>query len=65
VIVYFTREIKSLKAEMKAKSLAHAEQIKEKDNKIQELNDKIHTLGIEAITSVKEFTNHAKEWFKS
>ena len=64
VIVYHLRTVKEIKAEMKAKSLAHAEQIKSKDEKIEQLNDKIHALGIEAVTSVKEWTTTLKELLK-
>ena len=49
---------------MKQKSIAHAQQMKEKDDKIEDLNVKIHEMGIEAVTSVKEWTNTLKELLK-
>jgi len=64
VIIYFLKLVKDLKAEMKEKSLAHAISMKEKDLKIEELNDKIHNLGIEAVTSVREWTNTLKDLLK-
>lgn len=63
-IWYFRQEIKHLREEMKLKSAAHAEQMKLKDDKINELNDKIHSIGIEAITSVKELNNTFKDLMK-
>lgn len=64
VIVYFRHEIKHLREEMKAKSLAHAEQMRAKDEKIEDLNEKIHAMGIEAVTSVKEWTSTLKDLLK-
>lgn len=64
VIWYFTKEITSLKEEMKAKSMAHAEQVKEKDEKIEDLNQKIHEMGINAVTAVKEFNSLIRDVLK-
>lgn len=64
VIYYFIKKEKELKEEMKQKSIAHAQQMKEKDDKIEDLNVKIHEMGIEAVTSVKEWTNTLKELLK-
>jgi len=50
VIWYFTRENKDLKRKLE-----------EKEEKIQSLNDKIHEMGIEAVSAVKEFTQTLKD----
>ena len=63
-IIYFLKVVKDLKTEMKEKSIAHALSMKEKDDKIEILNDKIHNLGIEAVTSVKEWTATLKDILK-
>ena len=64
VIIYHLRVVKELKEESKSKSLAHGITMKEKDEKIEDLNNKIHSLGIEAVTSVKEWTNTLKDLLK-
>ena len=60
VIVYHLKTVKDLKQEMKEANQVHAEQIAAKDKMIEEKNDKIHELGINAVTAVKDFTNAIK-----
>ena len=64
VIYYFIKKEKELREEMRQKSIAHGTQMKEKDEKIEALNNKIHEMGIEAVTSVKEWTSTLKELLK-
>lgn len=65
VIIYHLRTVRELKTEMKEKSIAHAEQMNLKDQIIEEKNNKIHEIGIEAVTSLNEFTRVIKESLKS
>lgn len=66
VIIYHLKTVKELKREMKAKSIAHAEQlearekahaeqIKAKDDKIEELHDKNHGLAIKGTETMKDW----------
>jgi len=64
VIIYHLRTVKDLKQEMKDKSIAHASNMKDKETEIKELNEKIHELGINAVTSIREWTNALKTLLK-
>lgn len=55
-VAYFLRKEKKAEEDAVKKSKAWALLVKEKDEKIEELNNKIHEIGIEAVTAVKEFT---------
>ena len=56
VIIYFLRKERKAESDAVLKSKAWSELVEAKDNKIEELNNKIHEIGIEAVTAVKEFT---------
>ena len=57
VIVHFRKEVKDLKAEMKEKSLAHALQMKLKDEEIKDLNKEARDSAVETITSFNTFSS--------
>ena len=61
VIWYFLKREKELKAEMKDKSFAHAESMKEKDVKIQVLNDQIRNDAIESMSIFKDMHSNLKD----
>ena len=65
VIIYHLKTVRELKTEMKEKIIAHAKQMRLKDEIIEEKNNKIHEIGIESVTILNEFTRVLKESLKS